>query len=98
MSQTAANKPTAPVSRPMMKAATTTPMPEPNDLPRVEADAVWLDQRALEPLAPHDLARHVVRDAVGHVGDIGRAEQCAPPVLAVAHEADRRPPPSSIAA
>ena len=68
-----------------MKALTTTPMPEPNDPPRVVADRSG-SASAPSMLAPHDLARGVVRDAIRHVGEIGRAKQCAAPVLAVAHE------------
>ena len=57
----------------MAKAAITTPMPvragagsksEPPRAPR-------FGKRRLHPLTVHDLMRHVARDAVGDVGDVG---------------------------
>src|SRR5689334_4582049 len=49
-------------------------------------DARRLGERSFKPLAPHDLPGDIAGNAVGHVGDIGRAVKCAPPLLAVAHE------------
>ncbi len=72
----------------MAKAAITTPIAAPDGASSAPSrrHAAGLDQRRLDPLAPHDLMGHVARDAVGDVGDIGRAEQRAPAALAVAHE------------
>ena len=56
----------------MANAASTTLMPGPegSGSPDQVLTRPRLRQRRLDPLPPHDLMRHVARDAVGHVGDI----------------------------